>query len=130
MKKRLRKKLHRGEFQEFGFAVAWHFTPALDDPALNLFFEALIGMAENRGLTFGGGGDAKQGSGFFCKKERGSTSEEDRSVVAAWFQESKPAVSATVGPFEDAWHSQPPQVTRVKEWIGRADIIILPQVRR
>ncbi len=130
MKKRLRKKLHRGEFQEFGFAVAWQFTPALDDPYLNLFFAALMEMAQDRGLTFGGGGDPKQGSGFFCKKERCSTSEEDRSLVADWFRTLEPTVSVTIGPPEDAWHSQPPQVTTVRDWIGRADIIILPQVRR
>ncbi len=130
MKKRLRKKLHQGEFQGFGFAVAWRFTPALDDEALDLFFQALVKNVENRKLTFGGGGDLQQGSGFFCKKGRGSTSEEDRTFMAQWFQELEPAVSATVSLPEDAWHSQPPQVTTVRDWIGRANIIILPQVRR
>jgi uncharacterized protein YggL (DUF469 family) len=130
MKKRLRKKLHRGEFQEFGFAVAWQFTSAQDDETLNLFFQALVKMVEDRELTFGGGGDTKQGSGFFCKKGRGSTSEEDRSLVTKWFGDLGPVVSAKSGTLEDAWHSQSPQVTVVKDWIGRADIIILPQVRR
>ncbi len=130
MKKRLRKKLHRGEFQEFGFAVAWQFAPALDDECLDLFFQALVKVAEDRQLTFGGGGDSKQGSGFFCKKKHASTSEEDRSLVAEWFRELEPAVSATIGFHEDAWHSKPPQVTTVREWIGRADMIILPPVRR
>lgn len=130
VKKRLRKKLHRGEFQEFGFAVAWQFTPALDDEALDLFFQVLVKKVENRKLTFGGGGDLQQGSSFFCKKGRGSTSEEDRTFVAQWFRELEPVVSATVSLPEDAWHSQPPQVTIVRDWIGRAKIIILPQVRR
>ena len=53
MKKRLRKKLHRGEFQEFGFSIAWQFAPALDALGCDQFFEALIGMVEAAGLPAG-----------------------------------------------------------------------------
>lgn len=38
MKKRLRKKLHRGKFQEFGFAIAWRFAHALDSAATEPVF--------------------------------------------------------------------------------------------
>lgn len=131
MNKRLRKKLHRGEFQEFGFAITWHFTRPLDTPDLDLFFDALVETASESGLTFGGGGSSEHGSGFLCRKGRGSITEEHRSQVAAWFQEWGPALSATVGPPEDAWQSQSPQVTIIKDWIGRGgDVVIMPPARQ
>ncbi len=130
MKKRLRKKKHRGEFREFGFGIAWNFARVLGAPDRDLFFDALLDIVAARGLTFGGGGGAEQGSGFLCKARRDSPSEEDHSQVAEWLRDLAPSVSATVGPFEDAWHG-PPQVTSVREWIARGgEVIILPPVRR
>lgn len=129
MRKRLRKKLHRGEFREFGFAVAWHLASPLDAPATDLFFDALVDAVRARGLTFGGGGGPWGGSGFVCKAGRGSATEEDRAAIAEWFRALGPALSVTVGPLEDAWRG-PPQVTSVREWIMRgAEVIVMPPVR-
>ena len=126
MKKRLRKKLHKGEFQELGFAVSWQFTDTLDTKELDTFFDALLVMVEGRGLTFGGGGGPEQGSGFLCKKGRGSVSGEDCMGVARWFELLGPKVSATVGSPEDAWHTQP-EFTVVRSLIERdAPVVILP----
>ena len=130
MGKRLRKKLHRDEFQELGFGIAWHLTHPARAQNDELFFDALLETIRENGLTFGGGGSLTQGSGFVCKAGRGSPSEEGRSRIAAWFRELA-AVPATVGPLEDAWHRSPPQVVSVREWIGRGgDVIIVPPVRR
>lgn len=127
MRKRLRKKLHRGEFQELGFIVSWQFTPLLDTSDLDTFFDALLALIESRGLTFGGGGGPKQGSGFLCKKGRGSVTEEDSTKVVEWFGSLGPTVSATVGPPEDAWQTRA-EVTIVRDWIARdAPRIILPR---
>lgn len=126
MKKRLRKKLHRGEFQELGFAVTWQFIDPLDAEELDTLFHALLALVEGRGLTFGGGGDLKQGSGFLCKKGRGSVAEEDSTRMVEWFEALGPTVSATVGPHEDAWHTRA-EFTIVRDWIARdAPVIILP----
>ena len=125
MKKRLRKKLHRGEFQEFGFSVAWQFTPALDAPGCDLFFEALIGRVEAAGLSFGGGGGPEGGSGFLCLAKRGSASEKDRAQFAEWFR--KLEIEVVVGPLEDAWHSPEPQIESVKAAIERDEqTLVLP----
>ncbi|HEY2932919.1 MAG TPA: 50S ribosome-binding protein YggL [Acidobacteriota bacterium] len=56
MKKRLRKKLHRGEFCEFGFEVRFQLSEGLDDARLEQFWDIFIGEAiEARGLMCGGG---------------------------------------------------------------------------
>lgn len=86
-------------------------------------------MVMARGLTFGGGGGPEEGSGSVCEAGRGSASEEDRARVGEWFRALEPATSATVGPLEDAWHA-PPQVTSVREWVGRgAEVIVMPPAR-
>ena len=129
MRKRLRKKLRRGEFRGYGFAVAWQFASALGAQATGLFFDALLDAVQARGLTFGGGGGSRGGSGFVCKAKRGSATEEDRAEIAGWFRALEPALSATVGPLEDA-RQGPPQVTSVREWIVRgAEVIVMPPVR-
>lgn len=50
MKKRLRKKLHRGEFQEFGFGIAWQFMDPLDADSNNLFFDAMLEMVSAKSV--------------------------------------------------------------------------------
>ncbi len=128
MKKRLRKKLHRGEFQEFGFPVAWQFSPALDSEGCELFFDALIGKVEAAGLSFGGGGGPEGGSGFLCLAKRGSASEKDRVQLAEWFR--KLEIEVTVGPLEDAWHGPEPQFESAKAAIKRDEqMVLLPPAR-
>ncbi len=131
MRKRVRKKLHRGEFQELGFSIAWQFTRPLDAEAIDLFFDALIEMVTAKGLNFGGGGGPEQGSGFICKVRRGSALETDRAFAAQWFQGLGPTVSVTVGPLEDAWYGSSSQVTKVREWVKNSgEIIVMPPVTR
>ena len=131
MKKRLRKKLRRGEFQEFGFSLAWQFSPQRDAPGRDLFLDALLERITALGLTFGGGGGMAQGGGFVCKAERGSPSEANRLEVAAWFPEQGADVAGSVGPLVDAWHPATVQVKCIREWIeSRAEIIILPPVQK
>ena len=130
MKKRLRKKLHRGEFQEFGFPISWQFTPTLTDAENDLFFGELIDWVEAAGLTFGGGGGPEGGSGFVCRAKRTSASEEDRAQMANWLHAFSPALAALAGPLEDAWHTAPPQFSSAKDWTSREDgVVIIPPVR-
>lgn len=130
MKKRLRKKLHRGEFQEFGFQISWKFTPALVAPEDGQFFGALIEMVEAAGLSFGGGGSGEEGSGFICLAKRGSASDKDRAGVQDWFDELGPKVSVKIGSLEDAWHNPHPDFEVVKDWIERdAKIVVLPKAK-
>jgi hypothetical protein len=52
MKKRLRKKLHKGEFQQFGISL---FVPANADDGSKIL-DAITGIADNNNLLFIGGG--------------------------------------------------------------------------
>ena len=52
MKKRLRKKLHKNEFQEFGVSI---FVPVNKDNVKEIL-DAIIDIAENNNILFIGGG--------------------------------------------------------------------------
>lgn len=98
--RRLRKKLHVGEFRELGFAVSLRLSRTLSDRDFDDFWTRFIVHAiEARHLAFGGGQD-----GFVTRAGRGSADEADREAVRAWL-EAQPGVEAvTVGPLEDAWY--------------------------
>ncbi len=103
-KRRLRKKLRIGEFQEFGFELDVQL-----DTARVTFDEALdrwVGFVEINGWAFGGGGNVNgsEFSGFLCVFGRGSLNVQDQSKVEVWLQEQNWIQSFTVGPLVDAWH--------------------------
>ncbi len=61
MKKRLRKKLRRGEFQELGFEVRFRAVDDLSDEAFDNVADAFISQAiEANGLICGGGGKMRR----------------------------------------------------------------------
>lgn len=105
MKKRLRKKLHLGEFQEFGFTLNIKFTEENTNDALDLFVEALLDeVIDPNGLDFGGGGDRFDFAGFVVLAARGSVTEEHRAQTTAWLEKRTDVASFEVGPLVDAWH--------------------------
>ncbi|MDI6794914.1 MAG: YggL family protein [bacterium] len=106
MRKRLRKKLHKGEFQEMGFEVQFRMTPVLTDQDFDAFIDLFIEEAiEANGLSFGGGGSRDDWSGFVALDGRGSITDEHRDKVEQWF-ENQPQILLDwhVGPFVDAWY--------------------------
>ena len=106
MRKRLRKKLHRGEFQEMGFEVRLRISSKLDESSFNKLIDAFIEQAiEANGLMFGGGGNESEWSGFVTLDRRGSATEEHRQFVQSWLQSQPQIVEHQVGPLVDAWHS-------------------------
>ena len=52
MKKRLRKKLHKSEYKEFGISI---FVPANED-GINKKLDTITNIAENNNILFIGGG--------------------------------------------------------------------------
>ena len=57
VRKRLRKKLHQGEFQEMGFEVQFRMSSDLNESAVDVFIDAFLEQAiEANRLMFGGGG--------------------------------------------------------------------------
>lgn len=106
MRKRLRKKLHKGEFQEMGFEVQFRMTSVFTETDFDSFIDFFIEEAiEANGLAFGGGGTYDNWRGFVTLDGRGSATDEHREKVREWF-ESQPQIILEwhVGPFVDAWY--------------------------
>ncbi len=105
MKKRLRKKLHKKEFAEFGFPIWFRFTPGLteeeSDRFIDQFIDELIGA---NGLLFGGGGNGNEWNGVVAVAGRGSGHEEHRELVGAWFGSQSAVAVHRVGDLQDVWY--------------------------
>jgi uncharacterized protein YggL (DUF469 family) len=100
--KRLRKKLHLDEFQEFGFTISFTLPQNLENEALDIFFDRFIDVIEHNGLLFGGGLGLKS-EGFVTLDKRGNATEEHRVLVRRWLA-SHPFVSdIRIGELVDAW---------------------------
>ncbi len=101
--RRLRKKLHLGEFQQLGFEVSITLKPNLEIDDLDRFLDEFILHAiEKNDLAFGGGTD----SGFITTWKRGSASEAHRTIVENWLSRRQEVISATLGPLIDAWYPE------------------------
>lgn len=104
MKKRIRKKLHVGEFKEMGFAVRFRIAADVDEDGLNTFLDTFLSeVVEGNGMGFGGGGN-HEWEGFITMMERGSTTEEHRALIDRWLGDNPQVEEHEVGPLEDAWH--------------------------
>ena len=98
--KRLQKKLHIGDFKEYGFAVSFRLSDSLSPQERDDFWLAFIGgLIERRGLAFGG-----REEGFVTKFGRGSATEADREAVSAWLKAQQGVERVGVGALEDAWY--------------------------
>ncbi|NEX60115.1 YggL 50S ribosome-binding family protein [Noviherbaspirillum galbum] len=99
--RRLKKKLHLGQFQEFGFTVDIVFSGAESGDEAERFIDAFLGeVIEPRKLCYGGWLE-----GFVAHEARGSATEDDREAVAAWLSSRSDVRSFHVGPLIDAWHA-------------------------
>ncbi len=83
--KRLRKKLHRGEFRELGFEVRIILEGGVSEERFDIFLDYLIGFVEAHNLGIGGGGDAERVEYVVGVLEgRGSVTPEQREALLAW----------------------------------------------
>lgn len=102
--RRLRKKLHVGEFQEFGFQLMFSLKPQLVsfEEALDRWLEFI----ESQGWGFGGGGtlSAHEISGYLCQFARGSLTEADREQAACWLASQPWVATHQLEPLSDAWY--------------------------
>lgn len=100
MRKRLRKKKHMGEFQEWGVEFELTLKSGVEfDAFLDEFLEDCI---ESRGLAFGGGGGGTKLKGFV---ELGQSDEHLANLahVAAWFANSASIDNYSMSEPVDAW---------------------------
>ncbi|MBB5205211.1 hypothetical protein HNQ51_002530 [Inhella inkyongensis] len=98
--RRLRKKLHIGEFKELGFwlsATLKDGTSADAEEALMARFIAEV--VAPQGLSFGGWWSG----GFMSRAGAGSVDEAQRGAVQAWLQQQPELQSADCDALRDAW---------------------------
>ena len=103
MKKRLRKKLHVGEFREYGFPVEFRMLPAPSTTEYDALIDEFIAMIEHNGLCFGGGG-RERWEGFVALDSRGSATAEHRQAVEDWLNNHPQIENVAVGELVDAWY--------------------------
>ncbi|MBZ4417867.1 YggL family protein [Myxococcus sp. RHSTA-1-4] len=105
MNKRLRKKKRGGEFKELGFELFGDLRPDVSDDDIEAFVDRLIVVVEARKLAFGGGGGRDEKfEGFVTRMGRGSATEDDRTVLAAFLAGDDAIVRHEVGALRDAWY--------------------------
>src|SRR2546428_9595189 len=85
VRKRLRKKLHVGEFQELGREVGFQVVDNLSHDAFDTVVDAFISQAiEAHGLLCGGGGKNPEWSVFITREGRGSVTEVHHPAIERW----------------------------------------------
>ena len=106
MKKRLRKKLRRGEFQELGFEVRFRAVDNISDEAFDNVVDTFISQAiEANGLICGGGGKKPEWAVFVTLDRQGSATEAHRQAVQQWLATRLEITTTQVGPLIDAWYT-------------------------
>jgi len=104
MKKRLRKKLKKGEFKELGFSIKLVINPKLGEEKIDeITWDFILDAIEANNLMFGGGGDHIY-SGFCCKV-KGSATKKDIENVENWIiNQGSLILDYEMGELKDAWH--------------------------
>lgn len=99
--RRLRKKLHVGEFKQYGFhfeaELAPGVGPAAEEALVDVFLEEVV---EARNLALGGWATG----GFIAHYYAGSATDEDRQAVESWLSKRPEIKSVKFSPLVDAWH--------------------------
>ena len=99
--RRLRKKMHIGEFQELGFEYEVQFketlTPQAQEALMDRFLTELI---EPRNLGLGGW----LTEGFVTAYLGGSATEADRQAVQDWLSTNINGATVTMSELKDAWY--------------------------
>lgn len=105
MKKRLRKKLHKGEFKELGFSVDFHYNVEKEDEAFDLLDE-FLNMTEDANLCAGGlfGSEGDNASFFIVSYECRSVTQEERQKVIDWLASNAKVSDVKAGELRDAWY--------------------------
>ncbi len=104
MKKRLRKKLHKGEFKEMGFKIEFEYDPNLTKEDLDkLWLRFIEDAIEGNNLCVGGGGNYSQS--YFVCRYKSSANQQDKDKLNKWFLSQKETIiSFTISDLTDAWH--------------------------
>lgn len=103
--RRLRKKLHLGEFTEYGFNVNFELNKPIRDEEIEVFLDLFLDEAiEKNGLIYGGGFGVTF-DGFVILEKNGSATEEHRQLINSWLESKKEIKKFQVGELVNAWHT-------------------------
>jgi uncharacterized protein len=102
VKKRLRKKLRRGEFTEFGFELHFGLEPATTVEQQDQFLDEVIEFVEARSLSIGGMCGLEY-SVFVAALGRGTATELDREAIRDWLRAQPGVRNLEVGMLVNAW---------------------------
>lgn len=106
MKKRWRKKLRRGEFQELGFAIVFTLrAPAGSEGALDIIDNFIAEAIDPQHLALYAGG-REEWTGFITVFGRGSVTEDQKRAVLDWVHAHPSITNIRSGPLIDAWYSR------------------------
>lgn len=102
--KRLRKKLHVGEFTEYGFNINFELNKPVTDEDIEAILDTFLDdLIEKNGLIYGGGFGVKF-DGFVILEKRGSTTEEHRQLIKVWLESKKEIKNFQIGELVNAWY--------------------------
>jgi len=105
LKRRLRKKFHLGEFQQFGFEVSVNFKKGLSEVRFDKFWNDFIDEIESNNLLFGGGGDNKTWQGIVTSQKRfASPSVDEKRNISIWLENRSEVENCKAGEFLDSWN--------------------------
>ncbi len=105
MNKRLRKKKHRGEFQELGFELSIEVHRDMTPNEFYMLIDRFIASVESHQLVCGGGGCPASGYNVFVSRQhRGSATENDRQAISAFVESEPKVIGSKIGPLIDSWY--------------------------
>ena len=116
MRRRLRKKLRRAEFTEYGFVVQYrahtgHTRAVIDDLLDRFILEAI----EANDLNCGGGGGPSEWDFFVCANGRRSATDVHRRRVDEWLRDQMEVAERRISALHDAWNG-PDEPSDLGEW--------------
>lgn len=105
MKKRLRKKFHKGEFKEVGFEISFIIDNNISEADFDKFLDNFIDIVEVNDLCFSGGGSKDNWSGIISKEKKYlCTDESDKLYILNWLKTRKELVEPKIGKDIDLWY--------------------------
>lgn len=104
MKKRIRKKLHLGEFRELGFQLRFRVRDTVSDAELDSWWDDFITEAIEGNKLLCGGASGREWNVFVTLDGRGSATDEHRATLERWLRARGDVDAIDIGPLVDMWH--------------------------
>lgn len=102
--RRQRKKLHLGEFQEFGFTATGRFTLAMNADRRDSLLDSFLAFIEPNGMMTVASTNDLFDAYLISGAARGSMTDDDRKLVREWLESHPDLTNVRVGELSDAWY--------------------------